>query len=225
MGREKNQMIRATIDHALANEQNCASLVLYVETRLDSLHHSIQLPKENDSDTLVAFMYRYIEHVPDFLDALIDVATTAGVMPLISKLIDVAQSYFKTPPELIDDHSGLLALVDEAYLAHRLMEEVNDRIMMLCGIPLIPMDMTLSNLIVHSLLGEEFANKLDMAVYYSMETLFEDFAEIENPDFKAYIALHKAEGWQDLLNTWPCLAGDSSIVLSLDGRPAPNDIH
>lgn len=225
MERDRNLLIRASIDHAMNDEAKTRSLHRYVEAKLPKLHHTIELPEGDSAQALVAFLSRYIEHVPDFLDALIDIAKTAGVYSFIDKIIDIAQSYFRNPPELVDDHAGLLALVDEAYLAHRLMEEVNDRILMASGIPLIPMDMTLSNIIVHSLLDDDFANQLDLAVYYSIETLFSRFTEFDNPEFQAYVALHKTEGWEDVLQKWPCLAGDSSIALNFESASEPVSLH
>lgn len=227
MGTDKNVLIRACIDHATESETQVSSLQRYVETRLPNLHPSIELPTHNQAHTLTHFLSRYIDHVPDFLEALIEISKSAGIYNFISDIIDIAQSYFAEPPEPIADHQGLLALVDEAYLAHRLMEEVNDRIMMKCGIPLIPMDMALSNIIVHSLLGDEFANQLDLAVLYSIESLFEQTDMLDNTDFRAYIALHKAEGWTDILNEWPCLAGDSSIALTFEDAPKtePSKLH
>ncbi len=225
MGRDRNVRIRESIDHAIEHEAKSHSLRIYVATQIPKLHHAIGLPDSDSPEALIGFLNRYIEHVPDFLDALIDIAQSAGIYPFIEKLIHVAQSYFKHPPDLVGDHQGLLALVDEAYLAHRLMEEVNDRVLMLCGIPLIPMDMSFSNIIVHALLGDEFANQLDIAVHFSMESLFEDFSIDDNAEFKAYVALHKAQGWTELLHEWPCLAGDSSIVLNLEQRPEEANLH
>lgn len=225
MERDRNLLIRASIDHALANETTTNSLQHYVAAKLPYLHRTIQLPELSSVETLVAFLNRYIEHVPDFLDALIELSKSAGIFPFIAKIVDIAQSFFKTPPELLDDHSGMIALVDEAYLAHRLMEEINDRFISKCGIPLIPMDMTMSNIIVHSLMEPDFANKLDLAVHYSIEALFENFGELDNAELMTFTTLHHSEGWGDMLNNWPCLAGDSSIALDFEPQTLRISVH
>lgn len=213
--------IRASIDHAKADEVNTQSLLRYVEAKLPNLHHSIQLPEGNHAPALVGFLGRYIDHVPDFLDALIDITRTAGVYAFVKKIIDIAQSYFTSPPAPVEGHGGMLALVDEAYLAHRLMEEVNDRIQVECGIQLVPMDMTLSNIVVHSLLDEDFVNQLDLAVHYSIEALFVHFKEVNTPELDAYVAERRARSWKDTLQKWPCLAGDASITLNLTPPSEP----
>ena len=209
--------IREAIAIAREKEANNHSLQRYLETKINDLHHAIKLPEENADTVLLDFVTRYIEHVPEFLQALTELTKSAGIYSFAKSFLDIAEEYFEKPPELVCEHHGLHALIDEAYLAHRLIEEVNDRIMMNCGVPLAPMDMTLSNIIVHNILGDDFANQLDLAVHYSTEVLFESLAIEKSPEFQVYIATHKKLGWGEELNKWPCLAGDSCISLDLFG--------
>ncbi len=84
------------------------------------------------------------------------------------------------------------------------------------GIPLAPMDMTMSNIIIHELLGEEFANQLDLAVHYAIESYFNSEEFAEDPAFLRYVEMRRKDGWQDTLARWPCLAGDSAVSISLE---------
>lgn len=161
------------------------------------------------------FVTHYIEHVPDFLEALTDLTKSGGVYDYAKTFLEIAEDYFFAPPGLVDGRDGLLGLIDEAYLAHRLIEEVNDRVMMASGMPLAPMDMTLSNIIVHDLLGDEFANQLDLAVHYSIESLFESDNFFRNADFTNYLEHQNSENWQGAIEKWPCLADDSAIRLDI----------
>ena len=215
MSESKILQIREAIAIAREKESNNHSLQRYLESKIHDLHHAIQLPEKNADAVLLDFVTQYIEHVPEFLQALTELTKSAGIYSFAKRFLDIAEEYFEKPPELICKHHGLHALIDEAYLAHRLIEEVNDRIMMSCGVPLAPMDMTLSNIIVHNILGDEFANQLDLAVHYSTEVLFETLAIESSPEFQVYISTHKKMGWGEELNKWPCLAGDSSITLNL----------
>lgn len=208
-------LIRQSIARAQQEEDEHCSLKRYVKARLPNIHPSISLPAENPEATLIDFLTRYIEHVPDFLDALSELAKEAGIYGFIEQFIHIAHNFFIQPPDAVEDHIGLQALIDEAYLTHRLMEEVNDRIVMACGVPLTPMDMTISNLIVHDLLGEEFANQLDLAVLYSLERLFDAESILKSTELKCYAAAHHTQGWNQALSQWPCLAGDSAIELTL----------
>lgn len=218
-------IIREAIDKAYQSEQRTGSLKSYIDEQLPKMHHGIRLPEDGEPETLVAFLSRYISHVPDFLDALIDISKTAGIYSFVARSIKIAQSYFNDQPRAAAEESGLFALLDEAYFAHRLIEEINDKILVVCGIPFVPMDMALSNIIVHAVLGEQFANKLDLAVQCATEGLFEDFHELENPEFQAYVIMHKTSGWNDVLATWPCLAGDSAIQLDFSTQSNVISLH
>lgn len=190
---------------------------------MPKLHHSIGLPEKGAEDALLDFLTRYIEHVPDFLEAMAELAQAAGIYGFVERFVHIAQSFFLQPPSVVREQPGLQALLDEAYLAHRLMEEVNDRVMAMCGAPLIPMDMTYSNLIVHSLIGEAYANDLDQAVQCAVDGLFETEAIANNSAFCSFVTLNQGLGWKNLAQKWPCLAGDNCIELKLN--LSPNSMH
>lgn len=217
--------IRLSIKKARQHEEQTHALESYLEEKVANLHHCIKLPSQHKAKALVHFVIRYIEHVPDFIEALTELSKKAGIYDSTRNFLDIAEDYFLRPPELIQEHNGLHALIDEAYLAHRLLEEINDRLMMDIGSPLAPMDMTLSNIIIHELLGEEFANQLDLAVHYAVESLFESKVLLSNPKFRAYIHHYTDQPWDNHLQQWPCLAGDSSIELDLSTRSYCQLLH
>ena len=218
--------IERAITEAKQREASSHVLQHFLQDKIGELHRSIKLPKEHGDEALVLFVTRYIEHVPEFLNALTELAKSAGIYKFVKRFVDIATAYFEQPPELVKlNHEGLHALIDEAYLAHRLVEEVNDRIMLNCGIPLAPMDMTLSNIIVHDILGDEFANELDLAVHYSVEVIFNGVDLKSCKDFSRYVETHLENGWQKELEKWPCLVGDSAIQLELDHRPLGAALH
>ncbi|WP_018275340.1 hypothetical protein WKI13_20680 [Teredinibacter turnerae] len=217
--------IRESIKEAQRIEANNHQLRMFLEAKLPELHRSIALPKSDGLHSLEEFVTRYIEHVPDFLEALTELTKSAGVYEYAETFLTIAEDYFFNPPELVERRDGLLALIDEAYLAHRLIEEVNDRVMMASGMPLAPMDMTLSNIIVHDLLGDDFANQLDLAVHYSIESLFESDNFFRKADFKNYLNHQNGEAWQSAMARWPCLAGDSAIKLELNHQAPGSPMH
>ena len=139
--------------------------------------------------------------------------------------MDIAKAYFLNPPSsvLARQHTGLMGLMDEAYLAHRLMEEVNDRFIVEAGVPLAPMDMTRSNIIVHHLIGEPFANDLDQAVLRSVEALIPKGQAFRKDVFLAYAEEHRTRGWARELEQWPCLASDLSITLRFEKGDSEDD--
>ena len=200
-----------------AQEQDAATnkLLEFVECRMQRLHAAIKLPEQQAATQLADFVVRYIKHVPDFIDAIRSMAQEAGIANEVEPLLKIASDYFMSPPSIVGPHSQLEALLDEAYLAHRLLEEVNDRFMAMSGIPLAPMDMTVANVIAHELIGEPFANELDQAVLFSAELLLDEQG-FTGEHIEDYVLTHKVKGWQQELERWPCLMEDLSISVEFD---------
>lgn len=185
-----------------------------IRESIPRLHGAIQLPPRDAEAVLTDFVFRYLDHVPNFIDALRGLTRAAGIYDYASLFLLQAEDFFLHPPALIDKHAGLDALLHEAYLAHRLIEEINDRVVGRCGIPLAPMDMTRANLVVHQLIGEPFANDLDFVVHYATESHMDKEALMDNEAFHRFASERKTRGWQAELDRWPCLAEDLSINLS-----------
>ena len=212
--RDQLTTIRKTIALASAQEQSSGHLARSLGNAVTSMHNAIELPQKDAVKVLLQFVESYIEHVPSFIEAITDLTREAGIYAYAQTLLDIAEDFFLKPPDMIAKHTGLGAMLDEAYLAHRLMEEVNDRFIGRCGIPLAPMDMTRANIIVHYLIGEPFANELDHVVQYSVEVLMNREKVFEDKAFLNYVAVHKSRGWSEELARWPCLAKDLAINLS-----------
>lgn len=220
--------IRETIALAREQERESHQLQTYLQTRLPCLHPSIALPRENAVQALLEFVQLYIEQVPDFLEALRQLLREANIEDTAESFIAIAEDFFLHPPDVIKDHCGLQALIDEAYLAHRLIEEINDRLELTCGFSLPAFDMTYSNIIVHDILGEEFANQLDLAVHYAIEALFQTdaltrraeaargvLATDELSAASDWLAENAFSRWRAILNCWPSLSDDNVMRLQL----------
>jgi len=214
--------IRKTIQLAKQHEAQTGHLGDLLNREISTLHSAIRLPEDNAVETLLNFITRYVEHVPDFVEAISNVTNQANVFEYAETFLRIAKDFFLHPPEVVDGHLGMDALMDEAYLAHRLMEEINDRFIGYCGTPLAPMDMTRSNLIIHHLIGEPFANELDMAVQYSVELCMSKEKVFENKLFQRYLEEHRQHGWNKELEEWPCLADD--LAISLDFSSAESTL-
>ena len=106
------------------------------------------------------------------------------------------------------------ALLDEAYLAHRLVEEVNDRYITHLGQPLIPLDTTVANVIAHQLIGEPFANQLDEAVHHAVDELLDEqvFQQDSVQEYRTRRSNPQTvAAWQN----WPCLSRQLGVELGL----------
>lgn len=206
--------IRQLIARTRQNEAGEDSFSQYLQAQLERLHPAIHLPAEDASGTLHAFIVAYIEQVPDVLDAAAAVAREAGIEAAVKPVLKIAEQFFLQPPALTAGHDGLQSLLDEAYLAHRLVEEVNDRYIAHLGRPLIPLDTTRANLIAHQLIGEPFANQLDEAVQHALAGMLDD-ASFAQPSVQAYRERLAAPGTVAAWQRWPCLSQQLGVEVRL----------
>lgn len=209
--------ILSTIQLAKQHEHKTRHLETLLEQQYDRVHMAIQLPQTNSIASLLEFIIAYIEHVPGFLESAWQVARSAGIEAYATPCLKLAEDFFLKPPEVVSGHVGLDELMDEAYLAHRLLEELNERFMDRAGMPLIPMNTTLSNLVIHSLIGEPFSNELEEAVHYAVERLMTMEIAYDSPVFQEYVEKHSKPHRKDPLDNWPCLLDQLSIKLTLAG--------
>lgn len=207
--------LREQIQKAQQHEAATQLLTRQLESKLPQLHPSIQLPEVDAHGVLTRFVAAYIDEVPDLLDAANDVAREAGIESQIKPVLKIAEQYFLQPPQIMAGHIGLDSLLDEAYLAHRFVEEVNDLYIKHFGQPLIPLDMTVANLIAHQLIGEAFANQLDEVVHHAVDNMLDDDS----------FALESVEAYRDTLSSpdtgaawkrWPCMSRRLGVGLELE---------
>lgn len=202
--------IQDIIKKAKEQSESMNNLIEFLRQRKPFLHDSILLPEAREMGSLTDFVSRYIDHVPEFVEAIETLTHEAHIEDDVRPLLNIIYNYFLSPPDVIPKTIDLVALLDEAYLAHRLLEEINDRFMAKSGVPLTPMDNTMANLIAHELIGEPFANTLDQSVLFSAELLLNEH-KMESESIRQYIDEHKAKGWSDEIKRWPCLADKLDI--------------
>ncbi len=118
--------LREQISRAHQHEASTGQLVSQLKKQVPHLHSSIALADGDRNMVMTRFVTAYIDLVPDLLDAANDVAREAGIESQIKPVLKIAEHFFLQPPAILAGHDGLDGLLDEAYLAHRLVEEVND---------------------------------------------------------------------------------------------------
>jgi hypothetical protein len=205
--------LREQIQRAHGHEAATGQLKQRLERQLPHLHRSIHLPLQDAHGVLTRFVCAYIDQVPDLLEAADAVAQEAGIASQIGPVLTIAEQYFIQPPALLASQTGLDCLLDEAYLAHRLVEEVNDLYIKHFGQPLIPLDTTVANLIAHQLIGEAFANELDEAVHHSVDQLLDEdsFALESVEQYRSrLVSPDTGAAWK----RWPCLSRQLGVGLN-----------
>lgn len=206
--------LRQCISQAFFHEEKTHCLERHLKAHISNFPNRLKITKENELESLKKFAMEYIHHVPDFLDSLKQASIKAGIEEHVFPFLRIAEEYFIKPPKLPNDHIGLMALMDEAYLAHRLFEEVNDRYISRVGMPLIPWDMTLANVVAHQLVGEELANELDEKVHETVNNMMPAEQNYNSQQFKQYVEEEQGNTtsiWQE----WPCLGKAAGIDWAL----------
>jgi len=165
--------IRETINAALAQESATGLLRQRVAQQLPQLREKLVLPDQEPVNALMSFITDYVESVPGCLSLVTAVSKKMGFHDYAAPFLHMAEDYFLQPPEELPGDGGLEALLDEAFLAHRLLEEVNDHHIRHVQRPLLPVDMTEANIIVHHLLGDSFASRLEQLVQFTAAQLLE----------------------------------------------------
>lgn len=163
--------IRKTINTALLREQQTGELRQRLTQLLPHLEKKLELPDNDPTQALMTFIVRYVESVPGSLNLVAAVSKQLGFHDYAAPFLYMAEDYFLQPPDIVPGDEGLEALLDEAFLAHRLLEEVNDHHIRHLQRPLLPLDMTEANLIVHHLLGDELATRLEHLVQFTASHL------------------------------------------------------
>lgn len=98
---------------------------------------------------------------------------------------------------------GILGILDKVYFGHRLLEEWHDRRRLHTQCAWLSWDMSLANLLVHTLIGDAYANELDAAV---MEII-----EKQSPSNSGASVTEKSRQQHQ---PYPCLASRHGVRLS-----------
>jgi len=165
--------IREIIASALEQEARNGELAQALQARIPELRRQLVLPEQNAVAALMSFITSYIRSVPAGLRLVAAVSKRQGFYEYAAPFLQLAQDYFLQPSVAVPSASPLESLLDDAFLAHRLLEEVNDHHVRQLQRALLPVDMTEANIIVHHLLGDDFAIRLEELVQFTAGQLLD----------------------------------------------------
>lgn len=126
---------------------------------------------ELDVQKVINFISEYIEHALALMMLIEDAALNSGVQHDVQPVLDATEDYFLAEDDIIPDHLGLVGLVDDAYLTHKLMQAISDRYRSQSGESLLPLDPQQDNAFVRRLIGEPFVTILDDHVAATLDGL------------------------------------------------------
>jgi hypothetical protein len=160
---------------------------------------------------LASFIKKYIDLVPDLIGDFEDFIAHAGINGEIARQLTTAKEFLDVPMDIMSAEEGLEASMYQAYLAHRLLEELNDTLNAQFNCPVIPINMTRSNLIVHHIIGEPFANQIDSAIQLLNDKLLASLRKNHRLSLK--LQDYRSAMGNDPSDRFPCLTESSNIRL------------
>ena len=198
-------------------------LVAYLNERVKHLHHSINLRENDGTAALASFIERYVELVPEFTQAFEDFLRKANISGEIERQVTTAKEFLDVPVTVVSSEETLEAHMYQAYQAHRLLEELNDVLSANYNCPVIPVDMTRSNLIVHHIIGEPFANQIDGAIQLLNDKLL---LAIKNDELvQQKLEAYASKLSNDPIARFPCLTDSSNIRLLFKSQNSRVRLH
>ena len=215
---EMSNPINFYIAEQLQQEGSSESLKKLIHQHTSTLCVLLQLPSDKANECLLRFTCRYIEIIPEYLQAFSSLAQHSGIIAYTEAFFNEVHAFYTDKHPVADSALNTQALLCRSYMAHRMLEELNDRIAIERRLPLVPIEMGHTNLIIHTLIGDERANLLDQTVLIRLELVNMKMAKqckgiFEKPEVKSYVNQHKIEGWGQRLEQWPCLSEDLTRLL------------
>lgn len=118
-------------------------------------------PGDSESD---AAMLQYIYAVPGLLEGLYRSALEQNELARVEPLLDQIVQYFFLVDDLVPDHLGVFGLLDDAYVALRCIEKLNEWTLSFGNPALLDVDLAGINEIAASVLGAEITSQLDASI-------------------------------------------------------------
>ena len=125
--------------------------------------------EESAIELVYQFSKHYIAIVPSCLKDLGRLSEHFGLEAIVEPCLQFSRKYLLSTQQSIEETTSdslkqYLSLLGSAYIAHRLAEELDDRVQNFIGIPITSIDRVNANLIGHELMGDRFSNKIDKAI-------------------------------------------------------------
>lgn len=210
----KTEDIKQVIRDAIVFEQQSLQLTRHLNALKNGLHPLLGLDQEQANETLMEFVLQYIHHVPEFIRVMDETCNTSELTNFVRPFSNRSAAFVLSPPSIVEQLDGLDGLMHKAYLSHRLIEEVNEIFWSIAGYPLMPFDTNQANVIIHSIIGEPFANALDLEIEKAVVELSPHSQDFNTDEVRHHLQ-ENAQRWKNSSEEWPCLAGQLGMDLKL----------
>lgn len=163
--------IRAMIQRAIELEFKHKIFLEYLKEHPLNVHNHIKIPAADKPKKLVKFVITYVKHVPDMMASIRRKICSASIEEAIEPFLTLTEAFFLSPPKNPESEDELMSIASSSYLTHRLFEEVNDKVYSIAQFRILDKDLTEANLLIHSVLGEPYANQLDQMIEKIVEQM------------------------------------------------------
>ena len=208
------QVVLEIIDQARRQEARSGTFFRQMKETAGQLPASVVVDCHQPAGCLFRFAAEYIEMAPRLIECVDACAIEAGCKPLFQPFIDAAIRYFTQPSAMLLKYEGLNGLLIRAYQCHRLMEEMHENNRSIRASELFDLEATRANLLVHSLIGEPFANELDDAIVHTVLQIA-GTPDFYNLDLEPFINQVNNRAWDWMRGYWENLLVRNHIRFAL----------
>ena len=186
-----------------------ATLEQHIDKAILSLSTMINIPEEHAPTHLNRFITDYYQYMQREFRSWSEQDESAPRMPILQLHLERSQTTGSHPQ--IDQ-------LGEAYVAMRILEEVNDHYIGKNQQPLTRYDVSIANVIAGTLLGEQGTDQAEQIVNRLLD-------EWNHKREETSAARAPGEGTARIYYHWPCLASQFGFASSLAELPTLGDFQ
>ena len=194
--------INRALQQALSAPDSAQNLARFIATF--QRQHPFLLNVENGDleSQLNALLTDYVRLLPVLLVELDQACENNHCATASRQLLAILDQFFAAIEPARFDY-GLVGVLDKVYFGHRLVEELHDRLQLTGGRPMLSWDTNLANLLMHTLIGDGYANRLDLTA----QEIIADLAVQHRGG--------EADPSRSVEADWPCLVKEHGLSLLL----------
>lgn len=153
--------INRALQQALNAPEGAQNLARFIATFQRNHPQLLQVERGDIDQQLSELLTDYVRLLPILLVEVDRACQSLDLGSVSQQLLVILDQFFAAIEPSRFDY-GLVGVLDKLYFGHRLVEELHDQLLMRLGRPMISWDTTLANLLVHTLIGDNYATRLDM---------------------------------------------------------------
>ncbi|MBU2713485.1 hypothetical protein [Zooshikella harenae] len=205
------QTLSRIIDKTLKDGATLKAYNRYLVSEAADLSQILHLPKNEIPSYVQGFVLSYIRAVPKLLNYVEKLFKKYHILDDWLPALKVMVNFFIAPMDLVKRQSDIHQLMLEAYLAMRILEEINEFFLDEAHTPLLPDKIAYVNVVMHTIIGESIARILDEVVFEVVHSMLPDRQRLSH-ELQQFLG-DLAEQKQKILPNWPAM--DNELDLSV----------